>query len=634
MADQRKEPESSSMSRSSGGGGMRHGGGMRRGLAPGEKPKNFKGTLKRLIKDFRPLYGNIIVVTVFVVISTVLKLLSPLFVRDVLNDLINNPAQFYTINESTLLVEVLWQALAIRFGWIAAFYFSHSLFNYLSEYLLIPVTATYSYNLRAQFQAKMDRLPLAFFDGQTYGEILSKGTNDIDAVSRSLQSILTGVMSSLFLFIGSLTAMFYISWRLTLVALMILPLSLVITYIIGKNSQSRFKAYYMKLGELNSLIEETYSGYKVIKLFNKEQELQQKFDEVNRDLSKVDRMSQFFSGIIFPSINFVNNIGFVGIAVVGGLINDVGNMVAFFVLVSLFQSPFQQLSQISNIIQSSIAAAERVYKIMDEPELLADQQGSIKTNEAIQGKVSFQDVSFSYKSDQPLFEKLSLEVNPGESIAIVGPTGAGKTTLVNLIMRFYEVNQGAIFLDGKNIKDFTYEALRTAIGMVLQDTWLFKGSIKENIRYGKENASDDDVMNAAKTSLAHFFITTLPGGYDFELNEDGTNISQGQRQLITIARALLAKPKILILDEATSSVDTRTEAAIQQAMLTLMKGRTSFVIAHRLSTIKNAKVILVMRQGQIVEMGNHAALLKKNGFYAELYNAQFTGTNPIAASEN
>ena len=625
MAEERKNQP-----RSEGGrGGMQFRGG--RGLAPVEKPKDFKGTFRRLLKDFKPLYSKLIFVIIIVIISTFNKLISPLFIRDVLNDIIEQPDQFYILSDG--LVQVLWETLFLRFGFIALFYVIASVFNYLSELFLIPITATYSFNLRKQFQAKIDRLPLSFFDGQTYGEILSKGTNDIDAIARSLQSILTGVLSSAFLFLGSLSLMFYVSWELTLVALGILPISLFITILIAKNSQARFKAYYAKLGNLNSVIEETYSGYKVIKLFNKEQELLQKFDAINSDLAKADRMSQFYSGIIFPAINFVNNLGFVGIAVVGGLLTNVGNMVIFFVLVSLFQSPFQQLSQISNIIQSSIAAAERVYKIMDEKELTPDKLTAITSNSRIEGKVSFKNVSFAYKPEQPLFENLNLEVNPGDAIAIVGPTGAGKTTIVNLIMRFYEINQGQILIDGVNIQDYSYQALRTSIGMVLQDTWLFKGTIKENIRFGKLTATDEDIEQAAKASSAHFFITTLPGGYDFELNEDGSNVSQGQRQLITIARALLSQPKILILDEATSSVDTRTEAAIQDAMVRLMKGRTSFVIAHRLSTIKSAKLILVMRQGKIVESGNHFDLLKQNGFYAELYNAQFTGTNPVGKVE-
>jgi ATP-binding cassette subfamily B protein len=626
MAEERKQQPRPEAGR----GGMHFRGG--RGLAPTEKPKDFKGTFRRLLKDFKPLYSKLVIVMIIILISTFNKLVSPLFIRDVLNDIIYRPEQFYIFNND--LVEVLWNELFMRFGFIALFYATASIFNYLSELFLIPITATYSFNLRKQFQAKIDRLPLSFFDGQTYGEILSKGTNDIDAISRSLQSILTGVLSSAFLFVGSLSLMFYVSWELTLVALGVLPISLLITILIGKNSQARFKSYYAKLGNLNSVIEETYSGYKVIKLFNKEQELVNKFEGINADLANADRMSQFYSGIIFPAINFVNNLGFVGIAVVGGLINNVGNMVIFFVLVSLFQSPFQQLSQISNIIQSSIAAAERVYKIMDEKELTPDKIDAITTNKNIKGKVSFKNVSFAYKPEQPLFENLNLEVNPGDAIAIVGPTGAGKTTIVNLIMRFYEISQGQILIDGVNIQDYAYQALRTAIGMVLQDTWLFKGTIKENIRYGKLNATDADVEQAAKASSAHFFITTLPGGYDFELNEEGSNISQGQRQLITIARALLSQPKILILDEATSSVDTRTEAAIQEAMVLLMKGRTSFVIAHRLSTIKSAKLILVMRQGKIVESGNHLDLLQLNGFYAELYNAQFTGTNPVGKTED
>jgi ATP-binding cassette subfamily B protein len=478
----------------------------------------------------------------------------------------------------------------------------------------------------------MDRLPLAFFDRQTYGEILSKGTNDVDSVSRSLQGILGSVLSSVFMFVGTLVMMFITSWELTLVALAILPLSLFITIFIAKNSQKRFKAYYAKLGMLNGLIEENYSGYKIVKLFNKEEETVRSFNKINTDLAEVDRMSQFFSGIIFPAINFVNNLGFVGIAVVGGLIDNIGNMVAFFILVSLFQRPFQMLGQISNIIQSSIAAAERIYKIMDEPELPANSKDAIKDNSKVKGKIEFKNVSFAYKPEQPLFTGLNLSVQQGDTIAIVGPTGAGKTTLVNLMMRFYEIQQGEILLDGISIKNYSYPALRTAFGMVLQDTWLFKGTIKDNIRYGKQNATDKEVEAAAKAALAHFFISTLSGGYDFMLNEDGTNISQGQRQLLTIARAILIQPKMLILDEATSSVDTRTEASIQTAMTSLMKGRTSFVIAHRLSTIKSAKLILVMKNGSIVETGTHASLLKDKGFYAELYNAQFTGNNQISTA--
>jgi ATP-binding cassette subfamily B protein len=553
--------------------------------------------------------------------------LSPFYIRNILNDIIANPEGFF--DQVGGVLSLNWPNILMRFGIIVGFYFFSHLFTWLSDFLLIPISNQYSYKIRQAFQAKMDRLPLAFFDRQTYGEILSKGTNDVDSVSRSLQGILGSVLSSLFLFIGTLVMMFITSWELTLVALAILPFSLFITIFIAKNSQKRFKSYYAKLGKLNGLIEENYSGYKIVKLFNKEEETVKTFKTLNDDLAEVDRMSQFFSGIIFPAINFINNLGFVGIAIVGGLLDNIGNMVAFFILVSLFQRPFQMLGQISNIIQSSIAAAERIYKIMDEPELPANQLDAIQDNKSIKGKIEFKNVSFAYKADQPLFTGLNLQVNQGDTIAIVGPTGAGKTTLVNLMMRFYEIQQGEILLDGKSLKDYSFAALRTSFGMVLQDTWLFKGSIKDNIRYGRINATDEEVEAAAKAALAHFFISTLSGGYDFMLNEDGTNISQGQRQLITIARAILIQPKMLILDEATSSVDTRTEASIQTAMTSLMKGRTSFVIAHRLSTIKSAKLILVMKNGAIVETGSHASLLKQKGFYAELYNAQFTGNNTI-----
>lgn len=597
------------------------------GLTENEKPKNFKGTLRRLVSDFKPYQAALIFVAIIITISVVFTLLSPLYIRDILNDIIANPALFF--DEVNGYLSLKWMDILLRFGIIVGFYFFSHFFTWLSEFLLIPISNRYSYKIRQSFQAKMDRLPLSFFDRQTYGEILSKGTNDVDSVSRSLQGILSSVLSSLFMFVGTLVMMFITSWQLTLVALAILPISLFVTIFIAKNSQKRFKAYYAKLGMLNGLIEENYSGYRIVKLFNKEKETVEKFTNINDELAKADRMSQFFSGIIFPAINFVNNLGFVGIAVVGGLIDNIGNMVAFFILVSLFQRPFQMLGQISNIIQSSIAAAERIYKIMDEPELPKQTKGAIQTNDKIKGKIEFKDVAFAYKPEQPLFTNLNLQVNQGDTIAIVGPTGAGKTTLVNLMMRFYEIQQGEILLDGKNLKDYSYPALRTSFGMVLQDTWLFKGSIRDNIRYGKQDATDEEVEKAAKAALAHFFISTLPGGYDFMLNEDGTNISQGQRQLLTIARAILIQPKMLILDEATSSVDTRTEASIQTAMTSLMKGRTSFVIAHRLSTIKSAKLILVMKNGSIVETGTHETLLKQNGFYAELYNAQFTGNNQI-----
>jgi len=594
-----------------------------------EKPRDFRKTMKRLAGDFKPMLWKLVVVAIITIISVVLSIMSPLFIRDILNNVVNEPELFYSLTIDGIII-VNWIALIRQFAVVLVFYVMAALLSWLSEWLIIPISARYSYNLRERFQAKLDTLPLTFFDRQTYGEILSKGTNDVDTVARSMQQIVNQVIHSVFLFIGSTIAMFVSSWQLALVAIASLPLTITFTIIITKQSRKLFRVYHKKLGLLNSHIEENYGGFKIVKLFNKEPEAIEKFNKINADMAKDDRYAQFFSGVIFPTIHFVNNLTFVGICVVGGLINDIGNMVAFFVLISLFQMPFQQIGQIMNIIQSSAAAAERIFEVLDEPQLTPDPADAITDVSRLKGEVRFDDVWFSYKPDVSLIEKMNLDIKPGESVAIVGPTGAGKTTIVNLIMRFYEVNKGRISIDGIDIRNYSYEALRSAIGMVLQDTWLFSGTIKENISYGRIDAKDEEIVEAAKAADAHFFITTLPGGYDFVLNEEGTNISQGQRQLITIARAILSQPKILILDEATSSVDTRTEIVIQEAMGKLMKNRTSFVIAHRLSTIKNAKLILVMRHGQIIETGTHAELLALNGFYADLYNAQFSGSNPLA----
>lgn len=598
------------------------------GRRSNEKPKDFKKTLKRLIINFSPYKIPILIDIIMVLVAVILTILSPIFIGDTINNILRNPANFYSKVDGLIVVN--WAPLLIQFGLVLAVYVSSALFNWLSEWLLIPITSTYSYDMRKKFQSKVDKLPLSYFDKQTYGEILSKGTNDIDTVARSIQQIALNLLSSIFLFFGSIIAMFVLSWQLALVALASLPLSIAITLIVTKSSQKYFKVYHKKLGNLNSVIEETYSGFKIVKLFNQEKQTNEKFQKINNSMTHDDRFSQFFSGIIFPSINFVNNLVFVGICVVGGMAKDIGNMVTFFVLVSVFQQPFQRLGQIMNVIQSSVAAAERVYAVFDEGELVPNRPEAIIQNDFVTGHVQFENVDFSYSPDRPLIQNMNLDIKPGESVAIVGPTGAGKTTIVNLIMRFYEVNQGSIKIDNIDIRDYTYEALRKSLGMVLQDTWLFNGTIKENIRYSNEHATDEEIIEAAHAAHAHFFIQTLPDGYDFILTEDGTNVSQGQRQLITIARAILNKPKILILDEATSSVDTRTEAAIQEAMDKMMQGRTSFVVAHRLSTIKNAKLILVMQKGKIVEQGNHQELLTLNGFYADLYNAQFSGSNPLS----
>lgn len=594
-----------------------------------EKPRDFKKTMRRLLADFRPMMFKLAIVALIAIISVLFSILSPLYIRDILNSVARTPENFFTLTLEGLIV-VDWIALIQRFAIVLAFYASAAFLNWLAEWLVIPIAAGYSYNMRKKFQAKIDTLPLNYFDSQTYGEILSKGTNDIDTIARSMQQIITQVIHSIFLFIGAIIAMFASSWQLALVAMASLPLTIGFTVLIAKRSRKHFKVYHKKLGVLNSHIEENYGGFKIVKLFNKEPEAIEKFNKINADMAKDDRYAQFFSGVIYPTIHFVNNLTFVGICVVGGLINDIGNMVAFFVLISLFQMPFQQIGQIANIIQSSAAAAERVFSVFDEKEVTPNATDALVDISRMTGEVRFEDVWFSYKEDAPLIEAMNLDIRPGESVAIVGPTGAGKTTIVNLILRFYEVNKGKITIDGVDIRNYSYEALRNAIGMVLQDTWLFSGSIKDNIRYGRVGASDEEIIEAAKAAHAHFFITTLPGGYDFVLNEEGTNISQGQRQLLTIARAILSQPKILILDEATSSVDTRTETVIQEAMNKLMQNRTSFVIAHRLSTIKNAKTILVMRHGKIIETGNHEQLLALNSFYADLYNAQFSGSNPLA----
>ena len=428
--------------------------------------------------------------------------------------------------------------------------------------------------------------------------------------------------------------MLVIDWRIALVAFVSLPLSFIFIIFISIFSGRLFTKYRKDLGELNGKIEETYAGYKIIKLFNKEQDVEDSFNETNVRMEKSDRFSQFFSGLIFPTTFFVNNLCYVGIAVVAGIVSSAGTMISFFMYLNLFTRPLQQIGQIANIIQSVVASGERIYALLEEKEEEKDPAEAINDETDIKGQFDFENVDFSYSPDKPLIENMNLHVNSGDMIAIVGPTGAGKTTLVNLIMRFYEINSGTIKLDNISTRDYTKNCLRGSIGMVLQDTWLFKGTIKENLLYGNQDASNEEIIQACKDAHIHHFIETLPGGYNYMLNEDGNNISQGQRQLLTIARAILSKPKILILDEATSSVDTRTEQLIQDALDNIMKGRTSFVIAHRLSTIKNAKTIIVMKKGHIVETGNHQELLAKNGFYADLYNSQFSGVNPMAKNEN
>jgi len=514
-----------------------------------------------------------------------------------------------------------------------SFYVGSALLMWLADWIVVKISADYAYNMREKIKAKLDLMPLSYFDRNTYGEILSRGTNDVDNISRHMSTIINQTILGISIFIGVIIAMFVTAWQLALVAIAILPFTILFTVLIAVNSQKEFKKYRGQLGKLNSIAEENYAGFKIVKLFNKEEDVAETFDKVNDAMMKADRKSQWLSGFIFPTMRFINNLGFIGVSIVGGFMENIGNMVSFFLFLQMFQQPFQQIGQISSIIQSVLASGERIYDLLDEIEMEPETIDAIGDESQIKGEIVFDNVDFSYSPDKPLIQNFALHVNTGDSIAIVGPTGAGKTTIVNLIMRFYEVNSGRILLDGVDIRNYMRSTLRGAVGMVLQDTWLFSGSIRDNIRYGRNDATDEEIEEAAKQAHADHFIKTLPGGYDFVLNEDGTNVSQGQRQLLTIARAIVSKPKILILDEATSSVDTRTEVAIQDAMNKMMVGRTSFIIAHRLSTIKNAKVIIVMQKGKIVEIGNHQQLLDKNGFYADLYNAQFSGRNPLAEPE-
>ena len=608
------------------------GGGGRRGSMAGGKPLNFKKSVSRLLKDFKPLYGVFIFVIIILIASAVFSVINPILLGDFTNAF-RDPSSGFVFIESSGINRVNWSLVLTRFIIMAALFFGAAFLSWLAEFLVVKVSADYAYNIRKKIKLKLDKMPLSYFDKHTYGEILSRGTNDVDNISRNMSTIINQTILGISIFVGVLIAMFVTSWKLALVAIAILPLTVILTITIAKHSQKEFMKYRLQLGELNSIIEENYAGFKIVKLFNKEEETIKRFNEVSEKMMWSDRKSQWLSGFIFPSMRFINNLGFIGVSVVGGLIQNLGNMISFFIFLQMFQQPFQQIGQIANVIQSVLASGERIYELLDDEEMSPDPIDAISDVTNVKGEIDFNNVYFSYVKDKPLIQNFNLKVNQGDSIAIVGPTGAGKTTIVNLIMRFYEVDAGEILLDGVDLRDYKRQTLRSSIGMVLQDTWLFSGSIKENIRYGRNDATDQEIIEAAKQAHADHFIQTLPEGYDFILNEDGTNISQGQRQLLTIARAIVSQPKILILDEATSSVDTRTELAIQDAMNRLMKGRTSFIIAHRLSTIKKAKLIIVMQRGEIVEVGNHEELLERDGFYADLYNAQFSGRNPLAPQE-
>lgn len=598
------------------------------------KPKNFSKTLKKMLKDFKKEYVLLVIVIILSILSAVLSILSPLVLQNLLNsaslsDGSSSSALFEVLvnQDGMQYVQINWPFFFSRFGLMLGLYVLSAFLTFLAEFITVSISARFSYDMRERVKAKLDRLPLSYFDKVPYGDTLSIGTNDVDNISRNLQTIIVQTCNSITLFVGTFIAMLVTKWQLALVAIVSLPFTILIVILVSKFSQKQFRIYRKELGDLNGQVEEDYAGYLIIKLFNKQQDSINEFEVTNAKMSNSDKISQFLSGLIFPTTNFINNLAYVGIAVVGGLLQDPGAMITFFIFLNMFSRPFQQIGQIVNIIQSVVASGERIYELLEEKEFEPDPINAIDTDENILGKFEFNNVYFSYVPEKPLIQNFNLKINAGDTVAIVGPTGAGKTTLVNLIMRFYEINEGTIKLDGVDTKDYKRNILRGSIGMVLQDTWLFRGTIRENLLYGDENATFEDIKAACKQAHIDHFIETLPGKYDFVLNEDGTNISQGQRQLLTIARAIISKPKIMILDEATSSVDTRTEQQIQDALDNIMQNKTSFIIAHRLSTIKNAKLIIVMKKGNIVETGNHKELLARNGFYAELYNSQFIGNN-------
>ena len=598
------------------------------------KPKNFSKTLEKMLKDFKKEYVLLVIVIILSILSAVLSILSPLVLQNLLNsaslsDGSSSSALFEVlINQDGMqYVQINWPFFFSRFGLMFGLYVLSAFLTFLAEFITVSISARFSYDMRERVKAKLDRLPLSYFDKVPYGDTLSIGTNDVDNISRNLQTIIVQTCNSITLFVGTFIAMLVTKWQLALVTIVSLPFTILIVILVSKFSQKQFRIYRKELGDLNGQVEEDYAVYLIIKLFNKQQDSINEFEVTNAKMSNSDKISQFLSGLIFPTTNFINNLAYVGIAVVGGLLQDPGAMITFFIFLNMFSRPFQQIGQIVNIIQSVVASGERIYELLEEKEFEPNPVNAIDTDENILGKFEFDNVYFSYVPEKPLIQNFNLKINAGDTVAIVGPTGAGKTTLVNLIMRFYEINEGTIKLDGVDTKDYKRSILRGSIGMVLQDTWLFRGTIRENLLYGDENATFEDIKAACKQAHIDHFIETLPGKYDFVLNEDGTNISQGQRQLLTIARAIISKPKIMILDEATSSVDTRTEQQIQDALDNIMQNKTSFIIAHRLSTIKNAKLIIVMKKGNIVETGNHKELLARNGFYAELYNSQFIGNN-------
>ena len=597
-------------------------GGPGRGMIPGEKSKDFKNSIEKLVRYLGRYWYAIVAVMIFAAVSTVFSVAGPKVMARATNALVEGLGKKIAGTGSidfTYIAKVLLFTLGL--------YICSAVFSFIQGMIMTGITQKTCYRMRKEISEKINRMPMKYFESRTYGEVLSRITNDVDTLGQSLNQSVTQIITSVATLVGTLVMMISISGIMTLISLVILPVSAILISFIIKHSQKYFRQQQEYLGHINGQVEEVYGGHLVVQAYNKQESTIKKFEDTNQILFQSAWKSQFLSGLMQPIMQFVGNLGYVGVAISGGLLAirgtiGVGEIQAFIQYGRNFTQPIQQIAQVANMLQSMAAASERVFEFLDEEEEELTVEHAVHLDH-VDGYVDFSHVSFGYNPDQIIIRDFSAHVTPGQKIAIVGPTGAGKTTMVKLLMRFYDVTGGAIQVDGHDIRDFNRQELRDAFGMVLQDTWLFKGSIMENIRYGRLDATDEEVIEAAKAAHAHHFIQTLPGGYQMELNEDASNVSQGQKQLLTIARAILADNPILILDEATSSVDTRTEVRIQKALDNLMRGRTSFIIAHRLSTIRNADLILVMKDGDIIEQGTHEQLLAQKGFYADLYNSQF-----------
>ena len=601
----------------------RRGPGGHGGMMPGEKAMDFKGTTRKILSYIGRYKIAIVLVMISAVAGTVFNIVGPKVLSKATTEIFNG-----LVSKVSGGAGIDFHKIGVILLILLGLYCVSALFSFIKGYIMSGISQKLSFRMRKEISEKINRMPLAYFESKTVGEVLSRITNDVDTFGMSLNQSITTLITSVTTLIGVFIMMMTISPLMTLIALVILPISAFLISVVVKHSQKYFKAQQEYLGDINGTIEESYSGHTIIKAFNREEKVNQDFQETNAKLYASAWKSQFLSGLMQPIMTFVGNLGYVAVAVTGSMLAvagsiTVGDIQAFIQYVRSFTQPITQIAQVFNMLQSMAAAAERIFEFLDEEEEPVTE--SPVRLEDIKGEVEFEHVRFGYDPQKPVIHDFTCHVEPGSMVAIVGPTGAGKTTMVKLLMRFYDVNSGCIKVDGENVKDFERRNLREAFGMVLQDTWLFKGTIMENIRYGRLDATDEEVIAAAKAANADHFIRTLPGGYDMELNEEASNVSQGQKQLLTIARAILADNRIMILDEATSSVDTRTEQHIQDAMANLMRGRTSFVIAHRLSTIRDADVILVMKDGDIIEQGNHKQLLAQNGFYAQLYNSQFEG---------